>query len=81
MLLNNEDGRATIAARAGKGFDKAHIKNIILADFRFISPNIDIREYDYFFEYNGKPYRINQRLFLNPKKDLIVSEKYELIEL
>lgn len=47
--------KQTIAARAGKGFYKSHVRNIELAEAREIPGHLaGYVEQDYFFTYKGE---------------------------
>ena len=72
----------TIASRAthatGRKFYKSYVKNIKLADARPI-PNHKAGnvEYDYFFDYKGVRYRVNEHICPNDRGEVIYSEKYK----
>lgn len=80
MKNNAKEMKAMIASRAsrsGKRFFKSYVRNIRVAEIRHIPDHISgFKEVDYFFEYKGKEYRVNQCICPNINDEVKYSARY-----
>lgn len=78
---NTNDLKSVLAVRAtgatGEKFYKSYIKEIKLVEERFIPGHVSgWTEKDYFFEYKGKEYRVNEHICPNKDGEVKYSAKY-----